>query len=121
MLKVVLDAGTSGRYTTQLRDELDQPVPASALLSATLTVYDALSGDIINGWDHRNVLNANGVSIDSSGNLAWAFTPDDMPIVNTAAITEDHYALFLFGWGVSPVKGFPLRVLFRVNNVWRRP
>lgn len=121
MLTVTVPAGASGRFTTQLLDESLQPVPAASLLTATLSLYDAKTGTVINTWDKKNALNANGVTIDASGNVAWTFTPSDMVIVTDESIIEDHYALFLFGWGVNPVKGYPLQVKFRVQNIWRRP
>jgi hypothetical protein len=92
--------GTSALYTTQLIDPVLYPlgIPASALTSLTLTLYDQATGTVINSRSAQNALNANGVTVDANGNLAWAITPLDTPIVTATLALETHIALFQATW-----------------------
>jgi hypothetical protein len=112
--------GSSARYTATLLDELGAGVPAASLTTLTLTLYDDKTGAIINGRNAQNVLNANGVSVDASGNLVWAITPADTPIVTDTLQTETHYAVFKATWS-SGAKGLSHAAPLTVTNMWRRP
>ena len=95
------------------------PVPAASLTSATLTFYDlcthvpgSLTG-IINGRSVQNVLNANQVTIDSSGHFIWSLQPADNSIVTLRRQVERHRALFVFGWAQG---SFPFELEVEVVN-----
>lgn len=91
---------TTARYTALAVDETEEPIPASSLSTLTLTLYDKASGEIINGRQAQDALNANGVSVDESGNVEWIITPDDTPVVGTPrpGLVETHIALFEWTW-----------------------
>ena len=92
--------GTSAQYVGQIYDPSLYPlgVPASALTSLTLTLYDQVTGAVINSRSGQNVLNANGVTVDASGNLAWTLSPLDSPILTAELAIETHIALFQATW-----------------------
>jgi hypothetical protein len=96
-----LTQGTSAQYTAQLVDQTGAPVPSSALTTLTLTLYDAVTGTVINGRTAQNVLNANGVTVDSLGNLVWTLTPADVPIITAALAIETHIAVWQATWGLA--------------------
>lgn len=131
---------TSALYRCTLLDEFDVLVPASALTTLTLTLYDlqtylaglasglsgvaALAAAIINGRNAQNVLNANNVTVYNtlqtgadgvSYNLAWDLQPADSPIVNAPLAVETHVALFQATWGTSGA--FNHEVRLPVENV----
>ena len=93
--------GTNAVYTSQLLDETGTPIPGATLTAAVLTFYDRLTGAIVNGRSAQNVLNANNVVIDGSGNLTWTMPPADHPVLATGRPTpsaERHIAFFTFTW-----------------------
>src|SRR5262245_61380196 len=98
MLKPWLREQTSAKLSFQL---LDQNGLGFLPTTVTLTLY--LAGDedaIINSRDEQNVLNANNVTIDSSGNLLWSIQPADLAIVGSDTQPyEIHVALFEWTWG----------------------
>lgn len=107
---------TSGHYSAVIVDEDDAVVPATDLTAVTLTLYDTASGDIINDRFEQDALNVNDVTIDSEGNLVWAFTSDDMPRLHTDRVAELHTALWKLTWN-SGASQLYHEVNFRVNKV----
>ena len=94
-----INEGTSFKYVTTLLD--DDEVTALALASIdsiTLTLYDVVSGSIINSRTAQDVLNTNQVTIHAtSGLLTWQGLAADAVIKNTllvAGALEKHIALF---------------------------
>lgn len=85
---------TTHVYTATIKDENGTVVPAASLTTLTLTLYAKQSGTIINSRSAQNILNANNVTVNSSGVLTWTMQPDDNAIVNSALLTESHIALF---------------------------
>ena len=91
---------TSSRYTGQIVDEVGVGVPASLLVTLTLTLFDDDTGAIINSRNHQNVLNANGVSVDSVGMVVWIIDPLDVVVLSGREI-ESHTAVFAWTWSGS--------------------
>jgi hypothetical protein len=87
---------TTFRYAGQLVDDqiTPAPIPAASLTSVTGELTDLASGAVINGWDGtKSLLNANGCTIDSSGNLSFKSLPADSPVLDTSLLnnqTETH-------------------------------
>jgi hypothetical protein len=69
----------------------------------------------LNGRDAQNVLNANGVTIDDSGNLVWTLAPADNAIVSPGADLERHRAVFDVQW--SSTRRLVHEVEILVRNV----
>ena len=111
---------TTRRYTAALKDETGAAIGGGALSSLKLTLYNRADGSIINTRNQQNVLNANGVAVDSSGNLTWTMEPADNPIVDAALSYEEHVALFEIGWS-SDAKKNNHDVIIRVENVNKIP
>jgi len=84
-------------YTATLLDSDGTALPSASITVLTLTLYDVLTGDIINSRDALTALNANQVTIHAtSGLLTWTALPADSPIVGTPQVgeLEHHVALF---------------------------
>jgi len=111
---------TTRRYTAALKDETGAAVGSGALSSLKLTLYNRADGSIINARNQQNVLNANGVVVDSGGNLTWTMEPADSPIVDATLSYEEHVALFEIGWS-SDAKKNNHEVIIRVENVNKIP
>lgn len=88
-------------FTGKIVDEAGSPIPGSSLSSLTLTLFNAADKSIINSRDDQNVLNANEVTVNESGDLTWNSVAGDSPIVGSVGIgqTEHHVAMFEWTWG----------------------
>lgn len=111
---------SSARYTATLTDETGAPIDGTALDTATLTLYDKLTGTAINSRTAQNVKNTNGVSISAQGALVWVLTPADNAILGSGAI-EEHVALFQVTWGGGSAKACPHAVTILVRNLDKLP
>jgi hypothetical protein len=89
-----LNEETTGKYTAQLTDEDDNNIPLVSMSALTLTLYDFESGVIINLREDQDVLNANNVTVGSTGVLTWVLQPEDNPILDDNLDVEIHVALF---------------------------
>lgn len=103
-------------YRTTLSDTIPEattPVLAFQIVDAdgdgflpdtlTLTLYASprlgeSAGPIVNSRDAQDVLNANGVTVDSSGHVSWQMTAADTACVRSGSASEIHVALFQWTW-----------------------
>jgi len=92
---------TTATIAFSLVDEAEAAIPLSSLLTLTLTVKDMASGTVVNGRNAQDIKNANGVTVDSSGNVTWPLTQLDTALVNAPAIHELHRALVDFTYDAS--------------------
>lgn len=95
---------TTAIYSAVLKDEDDLVIAGSQIDAITLTYYNKEDGTIINSRSRQDVLNANNVTIDSSGNLEWILQPADTTIISTempAGAYETHVGLFEWTWGTT--------------------
>lgn len=107
------------KYTAQIQDEAGVGIPAASLTTLVLTHYNKASGAIIAGRDHQSVLNANGVTVDTSGNLVWTMLPADNPVLDQTLDNELHVALF--EWTYASTKAGKHEVRFTVRNLTKVP
>jgi hypothetical protein len=107
---------TTGKYTATIVDEDGNGISSADITTAVMTLYDTQTEDIINTRDAQDILNANGVTIDTSGNLEWIWDPEDMPILHSVRKPEVHTALIKITWD-SGAKQLYHEVSFRVNKV----
>lgn len=100
---------TSFKYTGILYDDSVPPVviPAASLTTLTMTLRDVNTKAIINSRDKQDILNVNGVTVDSSGNLTWEATPADSPIIGVLknGQTEQHEAQIVWTWNSGAKQG----------------
>jgi hypothetical protein len=102
MTQVTVNELTSARYAGVLKDETGALTGASAITSIALTLSDLKTGAIINGRNAQAALNANGVTLDDSGNLVWLMAPADNVIVATKRVSvEEHRAVFDIRWSTG--------------------
>ncbi len=94
-----VDEGTTPEYQVNLLDFADVAIPDADLDTLKLTLYDRLTGTIINSRDDQNVLNANDVSV-VNGLLTWQLQPADTAMHNSDREAEIRVALW--EWTYSP-------------------
>jgi hypothetical protein len=81
-----------------LEDQDGQPLDPSLITAVTLTLYDRVSGAVINGWQDRTILNANGGALSLEGRLSVHLGPPDMRILDDTRASEDRVALIHYEW-----------------------
>lgn len=96
MAIVRIDAGTTGEARYTLRDNDGAVIPVASLSTLTMTLRDAKSGSIVNSRSAQDVLNTNGVTVDSSGALVWTIAVADTTLLDSSLESEEHVAEFLF-------------------------
>lgn len=94
----VINERSTAVYSSTLKDENGQVIPAASLGTLTLTLFEAASGTILNTRNAQNVLNQNNVTVDANGVLTYVLQPADTAILNPGLHTETHRALFEFTW-----------------------
>ncbi len=104
MAKKIVNEHAIAKYTAVIKDEADVAIAAASLSTLTLTLYDLKGATIINSRAAQNVLNANNVTVDSSGNLVWTLQPADNPIIASGEL-ESHIALFEYTWSSGTKRG----------------
>jgi hypothetical protein len=106
--------GTTVRITATLTDEEGEAVPTSSLTTLTATLYDRLTGDVINSRDGQNIKNANGGTY-ADGALALVLAPLDSPH-NGGATVEEHVLLLEWTYN-GGAQGGSEELLLRVRDV----
>ena len=99
--QTTINERSSFRYSGKIVDEAGNPIPGSELSTLTLTLFNAADKAIINSRDDQTALNANGVTLNESGDLQWSAESADNPIVGDVGLglTEKHLAQFEWTWG----------------------
>jgi hypothetical protein len=113
----VVKEKTTQAFTAVLQDETGAVIPAASITALTLTLYDLLTNAIINSRDHVSIKNANGGTIDASGNLTWTSDVLDSPILNDTLAQENHIALI--EWTYNSGKQGRFEVALIVRNMVR--
>ncbi len=108
---------TTPRLTGVIRDEAGAAIPAASLTTLTLTLYNLDAAQtIINARDAVSILNANGGTVDSSGNMAFPMTAADTALVDATQGEEAHVALIRWTYNAGAKAGLQ-EILHRVQNV----
>lgn len=110
---------TVARYTGKLVDETGAGIAAINITSLTLTLVDDATGTIINSRSNQDVNNANGVTVDSSGNLVWTIGALDNAMVGNLEY-ESHTATFKWGWAANTKTGYK-EICLQVKNLRKAP
>lgn len=105
------------KYTATLVDETGAAIGPGGITTLTATLYDQLTGAIINGRNNQNVLNANQFVLTSaaSSNLTFDSLVADSPMVNATLETEVHVLLIQWTYGVG--LGGNKEIAIRVVNI----
>ncbi len=115
--RFLTDEHETARYTSIVKDDVGVAIPAADLTTLTLTLYQKSDRTtIINSRDAQNILNANNVTVDSSGNLVWLMQPADNIVSDQDLDKESHIALFQYTWN-SGVKRASHPVEIMVHRV----
>ncbi len=98
----------TGYVEADSKDESGVALGSGDIIHILMTLYDVASGGVINNRLLQDVKNANDVTIDASGNLAYTVQPADNIIVDSAIAvgsTEDHVAHLVWCWGTGITTG----------------
>lgn len=82
--------------TGQLRDENDGDIELTAIGTATLTLYDAESEEIINSVEESSILDTVNGQITSDGEVRIFIRPTDNILLDDDRKNEEHVALVKF-------------------------
>ena len=108
---------TTQLYTATFYDETGAVIPVASLNTLVLTLYDSVTLVAINSRTQQNILNANNVTVTSSGLLTWTMQPADNPILNTSLAQELHIALFEWTYTGGTSKAGKHQAAFYVVNL----
>jgi hypothetical protein len=89
----IMDEGSTPTFTASLVDAEDTPMGSSQVDELWVTLYAAASGTVLNGRNHVDGLNANGMTLDTQGLFTWTLSEDDMAVVNPLLGEEEHVLL----------------------------
>lgn len=101
--------------TGVIADAAGAALGASAITTLTLTLYEKRTGSILNSRNAVNIKNANGGTVDSSGNLALTLDPADNALLTQAVAHETHVALIRWTYNVGAAAGWA-QIEFAVHN-----
>lgn len=102
---------TSGLYIATLADETGTPIVGSVIETATMSLFEANGGAIVNSWNVKDMLTSgvwtfynalqsiviNGVT--KTYNMAWLMASADAQIIANAVAVEPHIAEIKLTWG----------------------
>lgn len=92
---ILVNESSAAQYQTTLKDQTGTVIPASAISGLTLTLYDALTGTVVNSRSAQDVKNTNGGTLHAtSGLFTMTFAAADNPIVTATEAEEHHVAVF---------------------------
>lgn len=105
----------TARFTAVMKDETNTVVPGSSLNTLTLTLYNKKDLTVINSRNKHDILNTNGGTVSSLGNLTLILDPADMIIVHIVNKQEVHVALIEWTYGAGRAGGHEIE--FTVDNL----
>ena len=114
-----INEGSTAVYRSVLRDEEGVTIPDSVINTLTLTLSHVGTGAIINSRNGQNVLNANNVTVDGSGNLVFALQALDTVIIDDTQSKEYHRATFQCRFDTNKHSNWD--VDFRIRNLEKVP
>ena len=86
-----VSANVSGRFV----DHLDAAIGSSRMTTLTSTLRDNVSGQVIGGRENLSVLNANGGTLDVSGNFSMDLDPEENDLIDAAIVGAELHVLSL--------------------------
>lgn len=89
--------GATAILKVNLVDPDGEAVPGSALDAVTFTLYDEVSGAIINNRQDEDLTN----HVDENGLLTIELTPSDQVVLDDALSFEYHRALIRYSWTLA--------------------
>ena len=100
---VVVDEGEHADIVGEFLDMNGDTILKASLSTVQLTLYDRETLAIINSRNLQNVLDANGGTVDSSGEITMRLNATDNAILDVAdeleaGDIEEHIARFTWGW-----------------------
>src|SRR3990167_5575221 len=100
---VVVDEGEHADIVGEFLDMNGDTILKASLSTVKLTLYDRTTLAVINSRNLQNVLDANGGTVDSSGEITMRLNATDNAILDVAdeleaGDIEEHIARFTWGW-----------------------
>lgn len=108
--------GSTPTLTAIVQDAQRQPIPGSSLTSLEGWLYDQATKSVINGFEGRDLLNANGGSVSQAGALSIDLSADDMVLMNESLDREIHVLQLKWTWNGGTKVGYG-RIMFQVRNL----
>lgn len=90
-----LNEGVSATLTGVFKSDTGSLIGSGQMSTLSATLYDKVSGSIINSRNKQNILNTNGGTLDGSGNFAFEFLPADNAILTASIAGAEHHVLLL--------------------------
>ena len=121
MRDLIVKEDSVALITGQLIDEAGLAITSSRMTAMRMWFFDHLGG-IINAREDVDILNANGGSLDASGNFALRLSAADNPIVGGGADTiQPHTLLIRKVWDAANPQQDWDEIPIRVRNLTRVP
>jgi hypothetical protein len=98
------------------KDEAGNLLGSANMTALVGTLYDRKTGTVINGFNEKNLLNANGGTLDGSGNFSLLLTPADNAIVDQSVVGSEVHVLLL-AWEYSGGKKGKQEIEIAVKNI----
>ena len=108
---------TTALITATLTDELDAAIPKSGLDTVRFTLYDAVTGTVINSRSAVDVMS----SVDSAGVITMTLGTADTALGSQQNSRERRVAYFQWTYGQSGEKVGRHEVRFTVQNMDKVP
>ena len=112
----VINEASTAVYSTQLTDQDGTNILLAAIDSLTITLCTVIGGTIINSRNDQNALNANGVTVSSSGLLTYVIEAADGAIIDLSLATdavEVHRATFKLNFNTVSFSNWDVDFNFR--------
>lgn len=107
----------SALVTGQFRKDNDDLLPYTTMSTITMTLYDKVTGAIINSRDHVNIFNTGGGTLDALGYFTLILAPEDNVILNPAVNLQELHVLLLEWTYEGGTKKGKQEILIGVKNL----
>ena len=107
----------TAKITATLKDEDGSVLALVSVDTLTLTLYEEVTGTIINSRSGSNIKNTGGGTLHAtSGAFTLTFAPDDMAFIQTDPTREWHIALIEWTYNSGADDGGK-EIAFQVENL----
>lgn len=100
-MAVTVLEGAHATITVPIIDGAQAAIAKARIVSLSLTYTDSNTGRTINARARQNALDANAVSVSSTGVITWTMQPADTVILDRSLAPERHLAHFAFVYDTS--------------------
>lgn len=102
-MAVTVLEGAHATITVPIVDGAGVAIAKTRIVSLTLTYHDRNTDRTINSRARQNILDANNVTVSSTGVITWTMQPADTVIIDRSLSPERHIAHWDFVYDTSLV------------------